>query len=335
MRHEELYHSIAYMYSAGIPIQNAFRTAAGNARGRLPNAVRDVADRLIQGESLKAALAAHPRVFPPQDVAILVAGDRTGSLQESFNVLASWHEWERNLIRDTITRIVYPAFLIHFATLIFPAVALIRSWLGVGGASSSPVLTFFLAWGRSLLPFYVAVFAVWAIRRLAKGDSPVRWLLDRVFLAIPVLGQGLRDLAISRYTRAFNAAYQAGVPLAETLDLAEIACGNSVVLRGFNGMRTSLLEGTGLAKGLRWPIPKDDVSIWATAESSGKLADSLDRIAHHRQESSERWFKAFTKGLTAIIIACVMIYLAYFIISFWVGYIGGMMDDMPKHAGYE
>jgi type II secretory pathway component PulF len=321
-RTAEFYRQLAAFLAAGIPAVQALRQIASH-----PPSPRDrsrwlrVADHIESGSTLAEALAAQPRWLPVFDVAIISAGERSGRLVESCRSLAEHYTGRAQLYGRFIISLLYPAFLLHVAVLVFPPAMLPRLvWHGEVGAFLAQKL-------GVLLPLYAAVFAVVYALQSQHGRA---WQagLERLLHVVPVLGTARRELALARLSAALEALINAGVNVIEAWGLAADASGSPTLQRVVHAWEPRVRGGelpSALVSSHR-EFPQTFANLYFTGEISGQLDQELRHLHAFYQDSSTRRMTQFAVALGLLITLAVMGSIAFFIVQFWLGYFRQISD---------
>ncbi|HEY2942947.1 MAG TPA: type II secretion system F family protein, partial [Vicinamibacteria bacterium] len=184
--------AVAALLAAGLPLARALKAAAHVATGETSDVVDAVRARVERGDALAAALAAHPRFFPPLYVGLVRAGERSGDLAGAFRRLAAQLERDEQLRARLLSLSLYPLILAvagagALAVLIFVVLPRFAELLtGTGAAlprSTAAVLAAAHA-ARTGWPLLLAAIAAvpllisWARRTDQGRRAWARLLLD-------------------------------------------------------------------------------------------------------------------------------------------------------------
>ncbi len=305
----DIYHNLALMLNAGLPVTRALRTAGGDSRAKLPAALRQAADHIGQGMTVTEALARHPRLFHPFDLTMLRAGEESGLLGDVLQALAQWHRLRLRMRRMVISNLIYPAALLHVAVLIPPLPALI-----LGNITG---LQYLLAVGATLVCIYAPIAAVTTIYRLTPHAGPLRSLLDGLLLRLPLLGGAIRNLALARYCRSFHMLLQAGVPITHCAATSADLAGNATMARILAAGAHSARAGQPVSEGFAAHLPQDFVQIWQTGEQSGSLDVVLAKLADLTADRAEFTFTELARWTPRLIYLLIVLYAASVILRMY------------------
>lgn len=301
-----IYYNLSIMLDAGMSILKSLNTAAAGSKGRLGKILSVVAHDLSKGSGLAEEMAKYPRVFASLDVITVETAETSGDLPRAFKLLSQWYEFRVRLKRIVISGLMLPLVILHVAAFVIPLRVLI------GRLSVQNYLT---TAAKTLAILYVPVVIVFVTYYLIRRSDQGRRLWDAFILRIPILGQAVRQLALSRYCRAFDMLLRAGVPITACAQKAADASGNAVVAELLREGAESARAGRMVCEGFGRKLPADFVELWRTGEEAGELDNTVARLADDTSETGERLAMEFCKWVPRIIYFIVVILMALFIIT--------------------
>ena len=126
-----------------------------------------------------------------------------------------------------------------------------------------------------------------------------------MMLAAPVIGNVLRKIAVSRFTRTLGTLLQSGVPILDALEISAKTSGNVVIEEGIMLVRTRISEGKNMAEPLMEAkvFPDMVVQMIAVGEQPGALDAMLNKIADFYEEEVD----VAVGGMTAMIEPIMMV----------------------------
>ena len=301
-----VYHNLSVMLEAGVPVVRSLNTVTSGLEGKLQKAFQAVAKDVSSGKQIAEAMAKHPKVFEELDVLVIKAAEVSGNQGECFKLLSQWYDFVRRLKRIFISGMILPVVLIHLAAIIAPLPNLILSRITIFEYILQAVIILAL--------LYVPVVVIFGILRLTPKAGTFRSLLDNVTLRIPLLGQAIRKLGISRYCRTIHMLCKAAVPVDQCAQTASLMTGNTVITDLFKGGAESVKKGNPVSAGFSGKLPLDLLDLWHVGEETGKLDDATKRLADMYADSAEQMLTEFYRWLPRVIYFLIGILMAILIL---------------------
>ena len=298
------YHNLAIMLEAGMPMLRALDTTAAGLKGNLKKAFSDLGESASAGDSLAETMRKYRWIFTPLDVMLVEVAETSGTLPQSLKHLSQWYEFRNKLRHIIISGLMLPLAIIHIAALILPLPRLLLGHLSVVG--------YFLQVLGTLAIFYVPAAIIVAILRLTPNTGLLRRVLDTFVLRVPGLDRAIRQLALSRYCRAFNLLYQAGVPITQCAQKASGATGNAILTDLLKGGAESAQVGKMVCEGFSRKLPADFLQLWQIGEETGELDKTVQRLADNTSDSGQWLLVEFCRWLVRIIyfLVCALLAIA-------------------------
>lgn len=321
---------LSKMVQVGIPLVTALDTLAQQEEHpRLRQVIREVARNVEAGSSFSKALGRHPAVFSELVINMVAAGEMSGKLDEILRRLATFAKHQADLRQQLATAMTYPLvlFVVGCAAAAFLLLHVIPKFITLFLESDVPLPlpTYVLYQLSQLLRRYWlaaigALLAVgWGLRALIRAPQGRRWF-DTLLLRIPVIGDLAGKAALSRLTRTLETLLSSGVPILESLAIAELTCGNTVIADACRAGQASVKRGGSLSDPLRASrdIPPMVAQMVAVGETSGTLDQMLGEIAEHYDELIQHGLKRLTTliepiflivmgGMAALIMASILL----------------------------
>ena len=311
-----VYTGFATMLEAGISLLRVFEFFRESHKGPMRRVLNGMSDALNEGRTLSEAMDDHPHLFARFDRTLIAAAEQSGNLDMCFGMLAQWYEFAQRLKRTMMSGLVLPLFVLHIAAAIVPVVQLASGGMDLGGYLQSVL--------GVLMIFYGPAIVMGVILFLGPRLPPLRRLLDHLVLWVPVLGKGVRELCIARFSRAFGMLFKAGIPMSECFALAPQIVGNHVVAKMFAGGAQFVARGEMPSGGFSRKIPAEYRELWKVGEETGQIEECANKIAEISSDRAELRLKEFATWLPRIIYFAVMIFVAMCILNMASGYVGSL-----------
>lgn len=320
---------LATMISSGLSLLRSLTILAEQTENQaLARVIADVRGDIEGGRSLSAALARHPKVFPPLMINMVRAGEVGGFLDSVLSSVAANFESEVRLRGKIKSAMAYPVVVFAIAILavigmlwfIVPTFEEMFSTLG----GELPLLTRILV-GMSaslkvgLLPLIVVIIAGIYLWNANKRKLGFRQRVEPLYLKAPVFGGLVQKVALARFTRNLGAMLRAGVPILQSLDIVGEASGNIVIENATRAVRESVRSGNSLAKPLAQHsiFPPMAVQMMAVGEDTGALDQMLDKIADFYDQEVESTTEALTSLIEPLMIAVLGGIIGFMVIGLY------------------
>lgn len=298
---------LSLMRSLSILSEQTESTTLARTLGEVRNAVES-------GQSLSAALAKHPRVFPPLMVNMCRAGEVGGFLDAVLLQIAQNYEAEVRLRGKIKSAMTYPvvvfviAILAVVGMLLFIVPVFANMFSSLGGQLPAPtrVLVFMSTAMRYSAPVLlvggIAGAVVW---NRVRHQERVRRMVDPLKLRLPVFGSLFRKVAISRFTRNLGTMLRSGVPILQSLEIVGDTSGNIVILDASKAIEESVRRGESLAAPLseHKVFPPMVVQMLAVGEDTGAMDTMLHKISDFYDDEVEATTEALTSLIEPLMIA--------------------------------
>ncbi|WP_417330815.1 type II secretion system inner membrane protein GspF [Halomonas cupida] len=291
---------LATLVDAGIPLGDALDALTQQAdRANARALLLDIGDRVREGYSLAESLAAHPRIFDDLYVALVAAGERAGQLGRVLERLADHLERSQRQRHKARTALIYPlvlvlvssAVVIGLMTYVVPRLAeqFQRSDLTLPWLTRTLIqLTDLLTQGGPWLVLGGALVVLTVVRALRQP----RWRrrADRLILRLPRIGELVQLLDTARLTRTLAILTHSGIALLESLKVSRDTLGNQLMREAVEQISESVTAGVSLRVAMMETqrFSPSLLHMIGSGESSGRLADMLERVAETQESTFNR-----------------------------------------------
>jgi type IV pilus assembly protein PilC len=282
---------LAALIHAGLPVLQSIQML----RQRSPNpklrvVLTDVEARIKAGSALSAALEAQGETFPRIYTASILAGERSGNLDDVLRRYVEYTKAIAQLRRKIRGALTYPVILLCAAfiligvltTFVIPQFSSLYGNMG----TELPMITTFVVGLSSgvraniywLVPLVAgAIFGFFSWRRTENG----RRTIDRWVLKIPIVGELIRQLTTAQLSRSLATLLAGGITLVESFQIGLASIVNRELLRSTEPALTKIREGKPFTESLDaagW-VPPLAVDMIGVGERSGSLREMLDEVA--------------------------------------------------------
>ena len=325
---------LATLLEAGLPLDRALGVL-GSLTGNpaLTRLVDDIRRRVQHGESLAAALGAHPRVFPPVYVNLVRAGETGGALETVLARLGDHLERSRALREAVTSAMIYPVILVLVAVgavlLLLAYVVPQFAQLFADVERELPLATRVVIGAGEVVRDYGVVLLAGLAGLLLLGERALRRPgLRRRFQALmlrtPLVGDFLLRSETARFTRTLSTLLANGVPLMEAFRGAREVVGMLPMADRLGRVADRLREGGRLADelGKQQAVPSFAGHMIRVGEESGDLPAMLERVADVYERELQTSLRRALSVLEPALILVLGVIVAGIVMSILVAILG-------------
>jgi type IV pilus assembly protein PilC len=269
--------------------------AAETANKHLQKALTQVREAITAGSSFADALDQHPHIFDRLYVAVVRAGEISGSLPIVLDTLTVYLEKTANLRRKVIGAVTYPAVILFVAiTIVFvmivKLVPVFEDVYSRANAALPAPTRLLIAISTAVRSYTLLVFlliiAVVVLLFMMVQTAGGRRLLDSAKLRFPLFGPLVRKAIMARTCRTLSVLLSAGIPLLEAMETTARVSGNRIIEVALLTANRRMQDGGTIAETLRQTgeFPSLVLQLVATGEESGTLPAMLGRAALYYEQ---------------------------------------------------
>ena len=283
---------LATLIGAGLPLATSLRTVAEQTQAKAMKAiVEEILAKVESGKSLHESFSAYPDVFNGVYLALIQAGETSGTLDMALKRLADQEEKDAAMMSKIRGALVYPGIIlvVIIAVLAFMMIMVVPQVEGLYEDMNKelPGLTKFLVaisnffgqfwWLVAMVVIGIAVGAWYVVKRTPTG----RKVADTFKLDVPIFGGLFRKLYVSRFARTAEMMLATGVPMLDSVKIAIDSTSNVVVEEEYSKALDIIKGGKPLSESLKdreymLPLVPQMASI---GEESGKIDEMLVKAA--------------------------------------------------------
>ena len=318
---------LATMVDAGIPILQALEALQEQmTQPQFRGVIMTIRDDIQLGSSLSAAFAKHPRVFDTLFVNMVKVGETGGVLSTILDRVSGYMEKTVKLKAKVKSAMVYPTVVVCMA-IIITTILLVKVVPTFASIYSSfdqklpPMTQFLLSLSdivKTQLIWYIGVMTLigFLLNRWQQTEGGAI-VIDRMKLRMPVFGDLIRKVAISRFSRTLATLIQSGVPILESLDIVGKTSGNKIIELVVENVKTNVREGESIAVPLikSGVFPSMVTRMISIGEKSGQMEKMLNKIAEFYDDQVDAAVAGLTSIIEPVIIGFLGIVVGFIVIA--------------------
>lgn len=312
---------LATLIGAGLPLSQSLRTVAEQTENKkLQEVIQDIVTEVEGGKSLSSALKRYPEVFDTIVVALVTAGEASGTLDEALKRVALQKEKDAETISKIRGAMVYPAIvlLVIIGVMVFMLVSVVPQvedlydnlgqslpWLTSVLIGLSNIIMNF--WWLILIGFGVIWYFTAQYLR-TEGGTRVK---DTFKLNVPLFSGMFRKMYMARFTRTGQTLLATGVAMLDMLSISAQSVNNVVIADEIHRAAEKVKGG----KELSVALEKEEYILIMVpqmikiGEQAGKIDEMMGKTAQVYEDELENEIK----GLTTTIEPLLMVVMAVFV----------------------
>ncbi len=311
---------LATLIEAGLPLSQSLHTIVEQINNpKMRRVVEDIIASVEAGKSLGDSFGKHPEIFDKVYLALVKAGEVSGTLDQALKRLADQQEKDEELMRKVRGALYYPAIvmLVIVAVVVFMVVTIVPqvSKLYAGLGQELPILTRLLVQTSDFLVGYwwltiivIGILGYFFIQYL-KTESGIR-VMDALKLNAPLVKDLMRKLYMARFTRTGQTLLATGVPMLDMLSITSEAVNNSYVSTSIDNAANKVKGGKPLSKSIETedyilPLVPQMISI---GERAGQIDTMMGKVAKVYEDEVDEQIKAISTIIEPILMVVMAIF---------------------------
>lgn len=310
---------LATLIGAGLPLAQSMHTVLEQTQNKqMQNIVQEIISDIEGGRQLSSAFGKHPEVFDNVYVALVAAGEASGTLDEALKRIASQQEKDAAMIGKVRGAMVYPAIvlLVIIAVVVFMLVMVVPQVEGLYSSlhKELPFMTkVMVSVAGFLAQFWWALVILLGIglyffQQYLKTEAGIR-TKDTFKLNVPVFDTMFRKLYMARFTRTGQTLLNSGVAMLDMLRITARAVNNSIIRQGIERASEKVKGGKALSVSLKnedyiLPMVPQMIKI---GEQSGKIDEMMGKCAQIYEDELDEEIKAITTTIEPVLMVVLAV----------------------------
>jgi pilin biogenesis protein len=311
---------LATLIGAGLPLTQSLHTVFEQTTNKkMQEIVQEIIADVEGGKTLSSAFGKHPEVFNKIFIALVTAGEASGTLDDALKRIADQQEKDAAMVSKIRGAMVYPGIVlavmvavgVFMMVTIVPQVAKLYSDM----KKTLPVLTSILIgisnfvinfWWLTLILLALAIFFA---RQYVRTEAGSR-LLDNLKLNMPPFKGMFRRLYMARFTRMGQTLLVTGVPMLDMLAIAAEGVNNAVVAEEITRAAGKVQSGKALSAALQTedyilPMVPQMIKI---GEQSGRIDEMMGKTAQAYEDELDEEIQAISTMIEPIMMVILAIF---------------------------
>lgn len=316
------------LIKAGLPILGSLEMLAKNQKdAHFANRISTVAARVKTGESLSQAFEAVGG-FPLMHTTTLLAGERSGNLQEVLERYVSFQRISLTFRKKLVASLIYPvvlmvlvtALMIFMFTVVIPQFAQLYDQMGSHLPTMTVYLLSFGKWMQKYILYLIVAFILFLLGfyRYSITDKG-RERIDAFRIKLPVLGKIWLKYQVALFSRTLSTLLTGGLPLVPSLETAARSITSRKIAQAVFESIGTVREGKSLADSMRISgvFPDLSIEMVTVGEQTGALPAMLNSVAEFFEEDVATALTAALALIEPIILIIMGVVVVIILISLY------------------
>ena len=313
---------------AGIPLTDGVRVLAQQDRKRKYKSLyQSVIYELTTGQTFSEALARQGGAFPPLLVNMVRSSEMIGNIEKTLDEMADYYQEIEDTKKAIIGAVAYPLVVLVFAIgiVIFMLTYIVPKFVDVYkqmNADINSITQFCLDVSAFLKNNYLVLIGLFfgiiiLFIYCYKKIKAFRTAIQRFMMHLPVIGKLITAKEMNLFARTFASLQKNNVLLTDSIDILAKITRNEIykdlMLRTIN----NLIKGNKMSDTFshHWAIPEIASFMIITGESTGELAEMLDKVADYYQKEQRTMVGSIKTFIEPIMIIGLAVIVGFILVS--------------------
>lgn len=311
---------LSTLIGAGLPLAQSLHTVLEQTQNKkMQQVVEEIIAEVEGGHTLSDAFGKHPDVFDKVVLALVAAGEASGTLDDALKRVATQKEKDAAMLSKIRGAMVYPAIvlLVILGVMIFMLLTVVpqvdKLYQDMG--KTLPMLTAIMISAANFITQFwwlviVLVFiAGYFFRQYLRTSNGIKFK-DTFKLNVPLFGGMFRKLYMARFTRTGQTLLATGVAMLDMLRISSESVNNSVISAGIDRAAEKVKGGKALSVALK---PEEYVLVMVPqmikiGEQSGKIDEMMGKTAQVYEDELDEEIKAISTAIEPILMVVLAVF---------------------------
>ncbi len=310
---------LATLIGAGLPLSQSLRTVLEQTENKkMQRVIEDIIADVEGGHALSDAFAKHPEVFDKIILALVAAGEASGTLDEALKRVATQKEKDAAMMSKVRGAMVYPTIVLFviLGVMVFMLIVVVPqvAKLYRDMHKELPFLTaIMIAMANFLINYWFIVIIVLGIvayftKQYFATESGTK-VKDMFKLNVPMFKNMFRKLYMARFTRTGQTLLATGVAMLDMLRISSEGVNNKVVSECIDRAAEKVKGGKALSVALQ---PEDYIlpmvpQMIRIGEQSGKIDEMMGKTAQVYEDELDEEIKAISTAIEPVLMVVMAV----------------------------
>ena len=310
---------LSTLIAAGLPLSQSLHTVLDQTENKqLQTVLQDIIASVEGGKTLSDSFRKHETVFDPVIIALVSAGEASGTLDESLQRVADQQEKDAATMSKIKGALTYPLIVLVvifgvMAFMLFTVVPQVEK-LYHDLKKELPLLTQIMVSVANFLEHFwwlaiiVVGIGVYFLIQYLKTESGIKFK-DAFKLNVPVFGKMFRKLYMARFARTGQTLLGSGVSMLDMLEITSKAVNNTLIAKSIMHAADKVKGGKALSVALQpedyiLPLVPQMISI---GEQSGQIDKMMGKAAQVYEDELDEQIRTISTSIEPILMVVLAV----------------------------
>lgn len=316
---------IATMLNSGISIIKCIDILHEQAEDkRLKSIMSNLYGEIQKGNPFSSILGEQGQVFPDLFIAMIEAGEKSGSLDEAFERLAVHYEKEKELDAKIKNAMIYPIILgiVSIGVLLILLLFVVPNFFTLfeDMVDTLPWSTKFLLSVSSFLMNHWLAIIMGLLMLIAsilsfKGQPWLKKAREQLYFNLPVIGKLNKIILSARFAETLCTLYASGLSLIECVDMTKKVLNHAQLDTKLDKVKEEIAVGTPISLALKNTnvFPTMLLHMIQIGEESGQLEEILEKTSRFYAQEADTAIKKLIALLEPTMIVVLGIIVGFIV----------------------
>lgn len=311
---------LATLIGAGLPLAQSLRTVLEQTENKkMQRVVEEIIGEVEGGHTLSDAFGKHPEIFDKIVIALVSAGEASGTLDDALKRIAAQKEKDAAMMSKIRGAMIYPAIVlvVIVGVMIFMLLTVVTqvAKLYSDMHKELPMLTaIMISITNFLVNFWwltiiIVGIGIYFLMQYFKTNAGIR-VKDNLKLNVPMFNGMFRKLYMARFTRTGQTLLATGVAMLDMLRISSEGVNNSIISEAIDRSAEKVKGGKALSVALKpeeyiLPMVPQMIKI---GEQSGKIDEMMGKTAQVYEDELDDEIKAISTAIEPILMVVLAVF---------------------------
>lgn len=311
---------LSTLIGAGLPLSQSLRTVSEQTQNkRFRDIVTEIVGYVEAGHPLSEAFGKYPDIFDNIVIALVKAGEASGTLDEALKRVATQKEKDAAMMSKIRGAMIYPSIVLvvilgvltFMLVMVVPQVEKLYDdmdqqlpWLTAMLIGLANFVTQY--WWLVIIVLGIAGFFY---SQYLKTEPGIKFK-DTFKLNVPLFKSMFRKLYMARFTRTAQTLLTTGVPMLDMLGIAAQGVNNTIIAKSITNAASKVKSGKALSDSIK---QEDYILVMVPqmikiGEQSGRIDEMMGKTAQVYEDELDEEIRAISTTIEPVLMVVMALF---------------------------